>query len=196
MRAQQPILSGSRVEREPVRLQRQGVSAPVMRPPARHDSQQPCGRTGARPATSKSASRLPPGRHRRRRGPRPATHDQPPTGQPRQTPRRTLRSGPGAQPRSSQRSGSRSNARSFLWCRFSADPTSVTTRSTASSWVVAHMVTRTTCRSRSWRWSPEDTRAHTTVTPCVPVAGWSMRIRSRPGLQGPAAFLPGTTGRR
>jgi hypothetical protein len=59
--------------------------------------------------------------------------------------------------------------------------------------VVAHVVTRATCRSRSWRSSADDTRAYTTLTPvCVPVAGWSMRISGRHGSRGWGASLHGT----
>ncbi|COY43314.1 Uncharacterised protein [Mycobacterium tuberculosis] len=45
--------------------------------------------------------------------------------------------------------GSRSSARNFRRCPFSAEPTSVTTLSTAICSVVAQAVTRATCRSRS-----------------------------------------------
>ena len=46
---------------------------------------------------------------------------------------------------------------------FIPDPTSTTTSATAMPRPVAHSVSRATCRSRSPRWSRDDTRAYSTV---------------------------------
>ena len=84
--------------------------------------------------------------------------------------------------------GSRSKANSFLRRPFSADPTSVTTRSTRRLRPVAQVVARATCRSRPWRWSAEDTQAYTTVTPARGAVSWAMRISPPTRVAGTGSF--------
>src|ERR1019366_6599506 len=86
--------------------------------------------------------------------------------------------------------GSRSSPRNLRRWPFSADPTSVTTRPTASPSPAAHAVTRATCRSRSDRWPAEETRAYTATSSAETGTGAASTRISRPARLAGTGSLP------
>src|ERR1017187_10332375 len=85
---------------------------------------------------------------------------------------------------------SRSRARNARRLPFSAEPTSVTTRPTASPSPAAHAVTRATCRSRSDRWPAEETRAYTATSSAETGTGAASTRISRPARLAGTGSLP------